>query len=551
MGKLVEGIINKAEYPNFSYIEDKGIKYRFKGGIKGQKVLIKPGKKMAVTKSKLISILEKSPLEKEKGCPMLNDCGGCKFQELSLDDEYNYKKDMINDLYKPVWSEPINLVKSPQSFAYRNKMEYTFGDTYKGGPLVLGLHMKNRFYEILDNEYCNIVNEGFNAIRSYTQDFFREKQISFYHKIRQEGSLKFFIIRYSFYQDAFMLNLVTATSPDIDKPLFEEYLQGIKSLPYKVVSIYHTISDSSSDAVKPDKINHIWGDEYLIEELHGLLFKISPFSFFQPNPKGAQNLFKKALQCAGDISNKTVYDLYSGTGTISQIFAQKARSVVGVEIVKEAVEKAKENAKLNNLTNLDFRANDVLLEIENLKESPDILVLDPPREGIHPKAIDKIISMEAEKIIYISCNPVTQVRDLKIFKESGYRIEEIEAYDQFVRTFHVETVVLLSHKKPDSQINVKVEFGEENGKFPIESIAEKAEEYKPKEKVTYKMIQSYIKEKYNLKMHTAYIAEVKRSLGIQMQIEVKTEGTSQNKRSHPSKEKVEIIKDALLHFNLI
>lgn len=435
-------------YPSYSIGEDEeGKKYRFKGGIIGQEVILKAGRKKAgFIKSKLIEIVEKSPLEVNNFCENPNECNNCKFQNVEYSKELEMKSKMIKDLYKKIgWENPVKLNPSPLTENYRNKMEYTFGDAYKGGPLVLGNHQIGKFYEIVEYGGCQIARPDFEIIRQYTQNFFRDKGFTFFHKTTHEGDLKFFVIRYSFYQNAYMLNLVTATTDKLTEEIFDEFIEGWNglSLKGKITSFYHTISDSIAAAIKPDKITKIWGEEHLTEKINGLMFNISPFSFFQPNPKGAENLYSKALQLAGDINNKTVYDLYCGTGTISQIFAKNAAKVIGVEIVEEAVEKAKQNAEINGLTNVEFRANDVLKEIDNLTDHPDVVVLDPPRAGIHHDAIRKICMMNADKIVYISCNPETQVEDIEVFGENGYRIEEIECFDQFPRAGHVETIALI------------------------------------------------------------------------------------------------------------
>ena len=219
--------------------------------------------------------------------------------------------------------------------------------------------------------------------------------------------------------------------------------------------------------------------------------------------------------------------------------------------MEEAVEAAKENAQLNRLENCDFIAGDVLKVLDSIEEKPDFIVLDPPREGIHPKALDKIIRYGVDRMIYISCKPTSLQRDLEVLQAQGYVVERICCVDMFPGTVHVETVVLLSHKKPDSVINVKVEFGEGEGKIPLDNIEKRAESYKPKERVTYKMIKEYIEAKHGFKVHTAYIAEVKRDLGLPMYDAPNAVEELKQPRKHPTPEKVEAIKDALKHFEVI
>ena len=437
--------------PNFSIgRDDEGKEYRFKGGVLGQKVLIKTGKKKAGYYSgKLLSIEEKSDLETLGKHDKLDELSGNKFENIPYEKELEIKKNMLTKLYKDLaWKEDIKLNPSPLVSGYRNKMEYSFGDSEKDGPLILGMAKLGKFYEKVDYGGGSIANPDFDKLRRFTQEFFREKNIKHHHKTRHEGELKFFIIRYSFYENSYMLNLVTKESEVINQSLLEEFINKARQLDLngEISSFFHTISNSVADAVVPERVEKIWGKDYLTEKINGLIFRISPFSFFQPNPKGAEKLYQRALEFAGDIENKIVYDLYCGTGTISQIFAKKAKEVVGVEIVEEAVEKAIENAKINGLDNLVFKANNVLKEIDSLIKKPDIVVVDPPRAGIHAEAIEKISKMQADKIVYISCNPVSQVEDIKLFEENGYRLEKLETFDQFPRTVHVECIALLQRE---------------------------------------------------------------------------------------------------------
>ena len=449
--KYIEVEITDAKYPNISLAEHEGRTLEFKGGLIGQKVGVKASKKKdKFIRAKLAEFIEESPLETEEGCPRVDVCGGCRYQRLTYARELDYKLESLRKLYKEIDIDKYQLFINPSPIieGYRNKMEYTFGDEIIDGPLTLGLHRKNRFYEIVDIYGCNIVNQDFESIRQEVMFFFDNKGMKAYHKTQNTGALKFLILRYSFSTKEIMVNLVTREDESIDKYLLEEFVDTLLALPIdgKITSIYHTISNSSADAVVPEVITNIYGNEYINEEVNGLKFKISPFSFFQPNPTAAEKIYEKALEFAGNINDKVVYDLYSGTGTISQIFAKKAKKVIGVEIVEEAVEKAKESAQINGLTNCEFIANNVLAEIENLTEKPDLVVLDPPREGVHPTALEKILAMEADKIVYISCNPKTQVRDLKVMTSKGYKVEKLEFFDQFPRTAHVEALVLMTRE---------------------------------------------------------------------------------------------------------
>ena len=319
----------------------------------------------------------------------------------------------------------------------------------------------------------------------------------------------------------------------------------------KVVGILHTLNDNLADVVQSDETKTLYGQDYFYEYLYNMRFKISPFSFFQTNTLGAEVLYDQVREYVGETKDKLVYDLYTGTGTIAQMLATVASKVVGVEIVEEAVEAAKKNAVDNHLDNCEFIAGDVLKVVDNLTQKPDILVLDPPRDGIHPKALRKIINFNVDEMVYVSCKPTSLMRDLLVFREAGYEVKRACLVDMFPGTVHVETVVLLSHKKADSYIHIDVEFGEGEGKIPVDSIAKRAEAYKPKEKVTYKMIKEYIEAKYGFKVHTAYIAEVKRNLGLPMYDAPNAVEELKQPRKHPTPEKIEAIKDALRYFAVI
>lgn len=437
-------------YPNFSIGDYEGKKVQFKGGLLGQTCRVKITRNRSTKKkAKFLELVEHSYLENKKEfCPNADICGGCAYQRVPYETELMLKLDMIKRLLDEedikVESD-VSINPSPVTSGYRNKMEYTFGDSEKGGPLVLGLHKQGRFYELVDTLECNIVDEDFEVIRRFVQEYFRRKNADFYHKKTKEGLLRHLIVRKAMHTGQIMVVLVTTSDEafdDIKKDLFVQALLNADT-EGKIVSIYHVTNDSVADAVIPEKIDLIYGKAYIEEVMMGLNFRISPFSFFQPNVFAAEKLYQKAFEFAGIDKYSKVLDLYSGTGTITQIMASKCMKATGIEIVEEAVEKAKENAEINEIDNIEFICGDVLKEIENVKGDYDIVVLDPPREGIHPKAIDKIIDIDPEKFVYISCNPKTQVRDIKIFEEAGYKVKKYQVFDQFVNSRHVEAIGLL------------------------------------------------------------------------------------------------------------
>lgn len=328
-------------------------------------------------------------------------------------------------------------------------MEYTFGDSEKGGDLVLGLHRQNRFYEIVDTTNCNIIDEDFNTIRESVQTYFREKKADFYHKRTKEGLLRHLVIRKAHRTGEIMVILVTTSDESFDSLRINLFLNKLLSIDLigKIVSVYHVINDSPADAVVVEKLNLIYGKEFIREEMLGLSFNISPFSFFQPNIYTAEKLYQKAFDLAKIDQNMDVLDLYSGTGTITQVMAQRARNATGIEIVEEAVDKAWENARINEIDNINFLCGDVLEEIEKVGNKYDVVILDPPRAGISPKSLDKILKIDTEKFIYISCNPKTQVENLKEYIKQGFEIKDYEIYDQFPKSIHLEAIALLTRNK--------------------------------------------------------------------------------------------------------
>lgn len=564
-GEIYEEIIETVEFPNKGKVQVEGKTVVVKNGIPGQKVRFMINKKKGTRlEGRLLEVLDKSPLEvREPVCSIFPACGGCMYQTMSYEEQLNMKAAQVKKLIDEAVirggqvdteGKPDYIFEgikgSPQEFAYRNKMEFSFGDEYKDGPLSLGLHKKGSTYDVLNACDCKLVHEDMTKILTCILEYCREEGFSYYHKMQHTGFLRHLLLRRGNTTGEILVNLVTTSEIETD---FAELQKRLLALPLegKIVGFLHIINNSLSDVVRSDETRILYGQDYFYEEILGLKFKITPFSFFQPNSYGAEVLYKTAREYIGDTKEMTVFDLYSGTGTISQIMASVAKEVIGVEIVEEAVKAAGENAHLNGIENCRFIAGDVLKVLDDIEEKPDFIVLDPPRDGIHPKALPKIIDYGVDKLVYISCKPTSLARDLEMFLGRGYQVEKVCCVDQFCQTVHVETVVLLSHKKPDSHINVKVEFGEGEGKVPLKAISERAEAYKPKERVTYKMIKEYIEAKYGFKVHTAYIAEVKRDLGLPMYDAPNAVEELKQPRKHPTAEKVEAIKDALKHFEVI
>ena len=556
-GQVLEGTIEKVEFPNKGVVTvaEEGKSVIVKNGIPGQKVKFCVNKfKRGNAEGRLLEVLEKSPLETRKPvCSIFPACGGCMYQTMSYEAQMEMKAEQV----KNILNEAVNgeylfegVKASPKEFAYRNKMEFSFGDEYKDGPLTLGLHKKGSTYDVLTASDCKLVHDDMTKILNCVLEYFKQRNVSYYKKMQHTGYLRHLLLRRGDRTGEILVNLVTTTQEEHDMSPLKEALLNLE-LEGKIVGFLHILNDSLSDVVQSDETRIIYGQDYFYEKLLNLEFKITPFSFFQPNSRGAEVLYSTVRDYIGDINDMTVFDLFSGTGTIAQVLAPVAKQVIGVEIIEEAVEAAKENAAHNGLSNCKFIAGDVFKVLDEIEEKPDVIVLDPPRDGIHPKALPKILDYGVDKIVYISCKVTSLARDLEMIQARGYEVVKSVAVDQFCQTVHVETVVLLSHKKPDGHINVKVEFGEGEGKVPLDNIAKRAESYKPKERVTYKMIKEYIEAKYGFKVHTAYIAEVKRDLGLPMYDAPNAVEELKQPRKHPTAEKVEAIRDALKHFEVI
>lgn len=351
------------------------------------------------------------------------------------------------------------IIPSPKQYGYRNKMEFTFGDEMKGGLLSLGLHKRGSFYDILTVSDCLIMDEDYRKILMFTRDYFAERNIPYFHRMNHTGYLRHLLVRKAARTGEILVALVTSTQMKVD---LEPWVDGILEMfgqcrdnqkemqnadnqKGRIQGILHIENDSLADAVKCDRQNILYGTDAISEELLGLQFSISAFSFFQTNSLGAEVLYELVREYVqGKEAGSVVYDLYSGTGTIAQMLAPAAKKVIGVEIVEDAVEAAKKNAAGNGLNNCEFLAGDVLKVLDEITEKPDYIILDPPRDGIHPKALQKIIGYGVENMVYISCKPTSLARDLGPLTEAGYEIRRLGMVDMFPGTGNVETVCLLS-----------------------------------------------------------------------------------------------------------
>lgn len=452
--QIFEGVIEKVEFPNKGkvYVAEEDCYVTVKNGIPGQKVRFVINKfKKGMAEGRLLEVLEKSPLEtREPVCRLFPVCGGCMYQTMNYEAQLEMKaqqmKEIIDGAILPEHTYEFEGIKgSPKEFAYRNKMEFSFGDEYKDGPLSLGLHKKGSTYDVLTASDCKIVHSDMTDILQCVLDYFTELGAPYYKKMQHTGYLRHLLLRRGDITGEILVNLVTTTQEVYNLQPLVERLLTLK-LEGKIVGILHILNDSLSDVVQSDETRILYGQDYFYEKLLNLEFKITPFSFFQPNSRGAEVLYSTVREYIGDIHDMTVFDLFSGTGTIAQVLAPVAKKVIGVEIIEEAVEAARENAALNGLDNCRFIAGDVFKVLDEIEEKPDVIVLDPPRDGIHPKALPKILDYQVDKIVYISCKATSLARDLAMIQERGYEVVKCVAIDQFCQTVHVETVALLTKK---------------------------------------------------------------------------------------------------------
>lgn len=484
-GEIYEGIVEESVFPAKGIVSVEEKRVAVKGAIPGQKVRFSISKcKGGRIEGNLLQVLEASPLETaEDRCPHFGVCGGCVYQTLPYEEQLRQKERQVYELLKPVLGQvPMEtILGSPRVHGYRNKMEYSFGDEVKGGRLSLGLHKKGSFYDIVTVSGCQIADRDFSGIVAATKDYFEQLGVPFYHKMQHTGYLRHLLVRKAAKTGEILVSLVTtgqtecisaAAIPvhtqagqaercdgetyhadqcareqcDPEQVLLDGWKECLLALPLEghFAGILHTVNDSLADVIQNDRTEILYGQDYFYEELLGLQFRISPFSFFQTNSLGAEVLYEKVRQYVGSTERKVIFDLYSGTGTIAQILAPVAEQVVGVEIVEEAVEAARKNAAANGLENCRFVAGDVLKVLDELPEKPDLIVLDPPRDGIHPKALPKIISYQVERIVYISCKPSSLARDLVTLTAGGYQVDQVCCVDMFPATAGIETVALLS-----------------------------------------------------------------------------------------------------------
>ncbi len=584
-GQVYEAIVERVDFPNKGIVPTGEGTVIVKNSLPGQKIRFSINKvRKGKAEGRLLEVIEKSPLETGSPCSHFGVCGGCTYLSLPYEEQLQIKKQQVKKLLDSVLDRQDTEWKwegikaSPVYYGYRNKMEFSFGDEIKDGPLALGMHKRGSFYDVVTVDDCKIVDADYRLILQTTLEYFAAKEVPYYHKMKQEGYLRHLLLRKASGTGEILVALVTSSQyekdghfsgetgqgteeekrisveagqgklPDKESAEETQLLQGFLDTLLKLqaegrlqgryAGILHIVNDSKSDVVQSDRTDILYGQDYFYEELLGLKFKISTFSFFQTNSYSAEVLYETAREYVGALKGGVVFDLYSGTGTIAQLMAPVAEKVIGVEIVEEAVEAAKRNAAQNGLDNCEFIAGDVLKVLDGIKDKPDMIILDPPRDGIHPKALPKIIHYGVEHIVYISCKPTSFVRDLEVFLDNGYRVERAVAVDQFPWTANVETVVLLSQQKPDDYVEVELELDE----LDLTSAESKA---------TYSEIKAYVLKKHGLKVSNLYISQVKRKCGIEVGENYNLPKSEDSKQPQCPVEKEKAIKDALEHFGMI
>ena len=562
-GQVYEGSVVRVDFPNKGIVcvgEETAV---VKNSLPGQKVKFSVNKvRKGKAEGRLLEVTEKSPLETGRTCSLFGLCGGCTYLSLPYEEQLKVKEEQVKRLLDSVLNKQEEawafegIKGSPKAYEYRNKMEFSFGDEYKDGPLALGMHKRGSFYDIVTVADCEIVDADYRLILQTVRDYFAREKVSFFHRMSHEGYLRHLLVRKASRTGEILVALVTTSqdpwqgetavegSLDVDALItgFKDLLLSLeqdRKLAGKFAGILHITNDSIADVVQSDRTELLYGQEYFYEELLGLKFKISTFSFFQTNSYSAEVLYQTARDYVGDLggSDKTVFDLYSGTGTIAQLMAPAAGKVIGVEIVEEAVEAAKKNAAANGLDNCEFIAGDVLKVLDEVEEKPDMIILDPPRDGIHPKALPKIIAYGVDHIVYISCKPTSLVRDLEVFLENGYCVDKAVAVDQFPWTANVETVCQLILRKPAVHINIDVD---------VEELVQDK-----RGMATYGQIKDYVLEHSGLKVSSLYIAQVKQKCGIIERENYNKPKSEDAKQPQCPPEKEKAIMEALRYYGMI
>ena len=423
------------------------------GAIKGDIV------KAKITKSKknyaaadLVEIVQPSPDRVEPRCSITGICGGCTIMSMAYDKQLELKKNLIHENLTRIGKienpNITQMIGMENPYHYRNKAQYPIGRNAQG-KIEIGFY-KKRSHDIVEFDTCYIQHESNDAIIKQIKSFVERNNISIYDEHTKKGALRRIVTKVGFATDEIMIILVTSDDKDYG---FDQLAQELVSLNPNIKSIIQNINSSAGNAVLGKKNKLIYGKETITDKIGDLMFEISAHSFYQVNPVQTEVMYQQAMDYIGLTGEETVFDLYCGIGTISLFLAQKAKKVYGIEIVAEAIEDAKRNAKLNGMTNTEFIVGKAEVEVPRLYAKgiiADAVVVDPPRKGIEEIVLETIAKMQPPKIVYVSCNPSTMARDVEILGRLGYEMKECVGVDNFCHGMHVETVVSLSHKNPQT-----------------------------------------------------------------------------------------------------
>ena len=517
----------------------EGFTFFVKDAVIGDKVRAKIMKmKKNYGYARLEEVLAPSNKRGEPKCDFYRQCGGCQLQALSYEEQLKFKENkIINNLKRIGGFTEIPLmpvIGMEEPYFYRNKAQFPIGMDKNNNPIA-GFYA-GRTHSIIPNTDCSLGVPENRKILETILDFMKEYKISAYDEKTTTGTVRHVLIRKGFTTGEIMVCVVINSKKLPNSDVFVEKLCKLEGM--NITSISLNINQKNTNVILGEKLISLYGPLYIHDYIGNICFQISPLSFYQVNPVQTKKLYDKVLEFADFKGNEVVWDLYCGIGTISLYMAEHVREVYGVEIVPQAIEDAKNNAKANNIKNASFyvgKAEEVVPELyEKDGIHADVIVVDPPRKGCDQTLLNTIIEMAPERLVYVSCDSATLARDLKYLCERGFKLEKVQGVDQFGQTVHVETVVKLSLKKDTP----KIEPDEESN-------------YTPEEKATYQKIKDYVKDKYGVNVHTSYIAQVKRMCGLDM-----GENYNKSKKENPEvkqcpQEKVEYIKDALRYFRLI
>lgn len=513
--------------------------------------VVKTGKNFGYARCE--RIIEPSPDRIEPVCPISKRCGGCQFQHLSYEAELRFKQEKVFNCIKRIGGfkdeeiPMLPIIGCEEIMHYRNKAQFPVG-VDKNGEIVTGFYAE-RSHEIVDTTKCYIQVEENELILETLKAFMKKYKISAYEekinpKTRKpekaKGLVRHIMTRKGFATGEIGICVVINGNTLPNAAEFTDMMlkafEGRNDV--RITSICVNINKKVTNVIFGDELKCIYGKPYIVDMIEDIKFKISPFSFYQVNPAQTRKLYGKALEFAGLTGEEVVWDLYCGIGTISLFLAKKAKEVYGVEIVPAAVENAKENAKLNGIENAYFTVGKAEDEAKKLPK-PDVIVVDPPRKGCDEKLLETIMNYKPERVVYVSCDPATLARDLKVLcGDGGYKLEEVQAVDQFSRGVHVETVALLSKLDVDKHIDVEIKLDE----LDLTSAESKA---------SYAQIKEYILEKFDLKVSTLYIAQIKKKCGIVLRENYNKSKKEKQVIPQCTLEKEEAIMDALRHFKMI